>query len=1025
MESITLQHFAMQIKNDVKVYFFVDGKADSVPTSISNELKSVPLEEFDDKLISFLIATDLYQDVTVEQAESPQNETVFIAKATSIKRIQNIEFKGLNSADQINFSRFLSLQVGVVFRPALLKSDAAKLQNELRMKGYPNAEVLKFHVENLENHFVKITYDVNKGVPCHIDQVVIENKNLSVMNFMTNPVEIGSLCDFSLIKDKLEIIKENYIENGYLNAEVKIKDMIYSESKESAKVILQIEKGLETKIQIVDEKNNFLDFNFFNTQKAGLTYADINTLSDSDLKELVIGFYQKQGYAFVKILNFEKVADKKGNITVKFQINKGKFLKIGTPHFIGSFPETEDQMMESLKIKKRFFSFQDIPFVESELEDYKDRLKDIFIKHGYLDAIVATPDFIYPDQGNAVDLYFTAEQGDRYVVSKILVQGMPKKFNLNQTKLDEIFKEGDALSLDKRQAYEEEYRNQLLAQGYLYAQVKIEQVIEQDLIEDRTRYINWHIRIAAGQIVHIRNIYAQGDLFGKEQAIIAVSGLEKGDLFTQENLNSARLQVLRHDLFSSVAIEPLDSNALNHRETDLDVIIRTKARGGFGLALMPGYGTLRGYKFNADFTLNKLNNDGLRLISSGGVSQELQQQSFATTDTQQILGQQLNLGFTESLFKLWGIETPLDVSTIAGYQVVAEALTNRQYQTLKFISEWKPTFFGKPLTYTTTFLHESSIATSSESAVVQTIDSPSIRIREFLNGVSLDTRNSTGWPTSGGLYSMQFGMARFGMGSDVQYNRYLANIDYFFPIYKRLSGAISFGGSFVEDTINRSGATVTPPASRRSTLTDDALIRGFPETYGSAAPGPLLWIHYANNGVPNCNTQLASTGGTKLVYLKSEARYRINDNFGAIMFMDSGESYFTPSEVNQVNNQIAQQIASGNSSSTQCVVDNASLVSPTSLNAHGADIFAQYWQQAYVSAGVGLRVILGNYATINLDYGYPLKDPASNLSNCVSTSQAQNSSTAPTCITRIQDSTYLWGLLNFQGAIHFGIGAKF
>lgn len=225
--------------------------------------------------------------------------------------------------------------------------------------------------------------------------------------------------------------------------------------------------------------------------------------------------------------------------------------------------------------------------------------------------------------------------------------------------------------------------------------------------------------------------------------------------------------------------------------------------------------------------------------------------------------------------------------------------------------------------------------------------------------------------------------------------------------------------------MHESGTTVTPPASRRATLTDEALIRGFPETYGSAAPGPLLWIHYANNGVPNCNTQLASTGGTKMIYLKSEARYRINETFGAVLFLDSGESYFSQGEVNQVNNQIAQQIASSSPSSTQCVVDNAALISPSSLTPRNRDIVSQYWQQAYVSTGVGLRLILGNYATVNLDYGYPLKDPTSSLSNCVSPSQAQNSDTPPTCITRIQDSTMLWGKLNFQGAIHFGIGAKF
>lgn len=1008
-----------------QVYFFVDNKSETIPPSVREDVKSMGVTEFDQAMILALMKTDLYQDVSVDQIESAQGELAFVVKSNSIKRVQSIEFYGLNSQDQTNFTRFLSMQTASVYNPILLKEDVNRLQNDMRARGYPNAKVVRYQVNSIGDHFVKIIYEIEKGTPCHIEKITVKNQRFNFTDFLTGPIEVGSLCDIPAVKDNLESIKEKFVTEGYLNPHVELDDVIYSEGKESAEVVLLIDKGTKTSIQVRDEKDEFLDFNFFSDSKAGLSYADLSSLSDSDLKNLVTDFYRKQGYAFARVLAFERVKADSGNTILKFKVDKGRAFKIGDVHFSGKFPKSKSEMREDMGLKASFFQFKGIPFVESMLEEYRDKLKNIFISSGYLDASVSTPDFVYPQEGNAVELYFSAEQGDRYVVSQIDVQGKPDPFLLNQEKLDGIFKSGQTLSFDKKQEYEEEYRNQLLSQGYLYAQVKIDSLVLEDMDEEQVRYVHWKVRVNAGPVVHIRNVYAQGDLFGKEHTIIAISDLRKGDLFTQKHLDMARLQILRHDVFSSVAIEPLDPSAWNRRDSELDVIIRTKARGGFGLSVMPGYGTLRGYKLNSDFTLNKLNRDGLRLISGAGLSQELQQQSFATTDTQQILGQQFTLGFTESLFKLWGLETPFDVSAIAGYQVAAETLTNRKYQTLKLVSEWKPTFFDSFWTFTSTLMHESSIATSSESAVVQTIDSPSIRVREFLNGVSVDTRNNTGWPTSGGYYSFQFGVARFGMGSDVQYNRYLSNIDYFFPIYKKLSGAISFGGTFVEDTITKSGTTVAPPASRRATLTDEALIRGFPETYGSAAPGPLLWIHYANNGVPNCNTQLASTGGTKMVYLKSEARYRINETFGAVLFLDSGESYFSQGEVNQVNNQIAQQIASSSSSSAQCVVDNASLISPSSLVPGDRDLLSQYWQQAYVSTGVGLRLILGNYATVNLDYGYPLKDPTSSLSNCVSPSEAQNSSTPPACITRIQDSTMLWGKLNFQGAIHFGIGAKF
>jgi len=155
---------------------------------------------------------------------------------------------------------------------------------------------------------------------------------------------------------------------------------------------------------------------------------------------------------------------------------------------------------------------------------------------------------------------------------------------------------------------------------------------------------------------------------------------------------------------------------------------------------------------------------------------------------------------------------------------------------------------------------------------------------------------------------------------------------------------------------------------------------------------------------------------------QTEARYRVSDSFGTVAFIDSGESELTSGEVNQINSQIQSQIATGGTSTTQCVVDNATLVSPDSVP-NNTDIVTEYWKRAYVSAGVGVRLILGNYATLNLDYGYPLKDPASEMSGCESPSDALNASEKPTCITRIQDSSYL--NINFKGAFHLGIGAQF
>lgn len=1003
---------------NIELHLFVDDIEVSIYNETLNDLENVPLEELDDALITSLIKTNIYQNIEVEKFISKDNKIIFIAKASTIKRVKDVIINGLTSIEKADYLRLLSTQKGQPYNENMAQSDVKKIENILIAHGYLNAKVNPAFIKNVNSDNVQVIFNVIKNNPCRIDQIIVKDSLANILNFLAFPIETGAICDLKSINETLELQKENLYEQGYLQAKVNINNIAYSENKENAKIIIEIDKGSKTIFQIFDEEKGALN-NEFSIIKQGLSYSDILLMSDSDLLTVLTNFYQKQGFAFASVLGPEKIVDKNGNITFKFLLKKGSLVKVGKVQFIGELPISESQVLEQIGLGKSLF-INASSFLQENLTNYRDKLKNLFFNYGFLDVQIATPDFIPSQDKTEMNLIFRIEKGKKYIVNNIEVKGLPEGFRTDLKKLTSILNLGEPFSYLKRQSYMDEYRRQLLIQGYLYAQIQINQILLEDTVE--IRKVNLIVNITPGYIVRIRNIYVDSDIVGKDNAIIYTSGLEEGAIFDQESFEIARLRLLKHDIFSSLAIDALDISAVDRKETRLDVLIRARAKTGYSLGLSPGWSNFRGYVFNTDFSLNKLNDDGLRFFSTASVSQEKQQQSFATTDTAQILGRQVNLGLSESLFKLGPIVTPLDMSSIFGYQVAAESLTNREYLTFQVIAEWKPYFFGLNWNFREAFIYENSKSTSSESAVVQALDSPSILIHELLSSVTLDTRNNLAWPTSGSLYNFQFGAARFGFGSNVQFNRYNISLDSYFPIYKKLSGAISFGGKFITDTLNKDGTTVTPPASRRATLTDSALVRGFPETYGSTAPGPLLWIHYANNGVANCNTQLVSLGATNLMYLKSEMRYRFNEIFGMVFFVDSASNYFTQEEANQINSQINKQVMSSAASSTQCVPDNAALIAPTPIRLQDSDFLKQYWKQAYVSSGFGFRMILGNYATVSLDYGYPLKDPDM---NCQSPAEAVNNASAPVCVSRIQDSSYLQGKLQFKGAMHLKIGAEF
>jgi len=77
---------------------------------------------------------------------------------------------------------------------------------------------------------------------------------------------------------------------------------------------------------------------------------------------------------------------------------------------------------------------------------------------------------------------------------------------------------------------------------------------------------------------------------------------------------------------------------------------------------------------------------------------------------------------------------------------------------------------------------------------LEALDRPTVKIREFLLAASFDSRDNVEWPTNGLTFDVVSNHARFGLLSDVRYDRYSVDTGFFFPIYRRLSGAINLGG---------------------------------------------------------------------------------------------------------------------------------------------------------------------------------------------------------------------------------------
>jgi hypothetical protein len=397
------------------------------------------------------------------------------------------------------------------------------------------------------------------------------------------------------------------------------------------------------------------------------------------------------------------------------------------------------------------------------------------------------------------------------------------------------------------------------------------------------------------------------------------------------------------------------------------------------------------------------------------------------------LGRKISVGVVEPLARVGQWVSPFDVSTVSGLEVASQALSNRFFETFEVGLSYKPYFWDVSWNFYGKFAHEWSKVIGSGLEPIEALDRPTLRIHEIVAGVSVDTRNNVEWPTSGSLIDLSSSHARFGLYSEVQYDRVGFDMSQYFPVYGRFSGAIGGGISRISNIVNEKRETVTAPGSRRNSLSGRAQVRGFPD--GGAGLGPLIWLDLraprANPDL-NCSPLLRAIGATNVIYLKTEARYRsawFDEMLGFALFMDSGTSYFTANEERAISSRLEAFNASAakdeDTASNSCVIKGAKLVGNDAITIKDTSVVEQYLNRSYISSGAGVRIIIPNLASINIDWGFPLYDPAERRTGCQTLGEATTrGGNAPECVKRREDDK-LFGVLTVPGAFYVGVGASF
>lgn len=306
----------------------------------------------------------------------------------------------------------------------------------------------------------------------------------------------------------------------------------------------------------------------------------------------IVKFFEDKGY--IDTVVEEKTEELNANsLSLELIVNRGENITIenikycGAKSYSGSTFETVTANRER-ELFGWMWGFNDGELKLDQLEFDGYRIKDFYMRKGYLDAEVSNPYLETDFNTYEASINYKINEGDVYKVSSVnIVQNEPLldvKEVLDELKLEP----GRRFNIDKARKDMEFIKEQLGNMGYAFARV----APDMDKNEDNNTVAVTYTT-DAGQKVYINDVIISGNTRTKDRVIRREVLLAPGDLYNATDMHDSEGALKRSGYFDDVTI---DERRVSEEKIDLLVQVKEARTGEFRFGA--GYGSYGGVSGN-------------------------------------------------------------------------------------------------------------------------------------------------------------------------------------------------------------------------------------------------------------------------------------------------------------------------------------------------------------------------------------------------------------------------------------------
>ncbi|MDR0746781.1 MAG: outer membrane protein assembly factor BamA [Helicobacteraceae bacterium] len=322
-------------------------------------------------------------------------------------------------------------------------------------------------------------------------------------------------------------------------------------------------------------------------------------------KKRLILLSQSEGY-YDPLVEVETQIDRKNNradLIVTYA--KGNQITISEVNIAGAKALDKSDLQKQLANRERQ-AFGWFPGRSSgelkllELPYDSARMRDVYLRYGYLDAEVSDP-FLRADfDSYFATLDYTVVEGEQYGVSSVSIESKERSGELNFLLPTLKLQPMNRFDITRMRADLNTIREEAAGGGYAFARVTPD--IRKNA-ENHTASIVYYVEY--GKKVYIRDVIITGNSRTLDRVIRREIFLAHGDLYSLRDIRESKASLGRLGFFEDVQI---DEQRVS--ETEMDLLVTVKETSTGSLAIGGGYSTYDGFIFNASISDRNLLGSG-------------------------------------------------------------------------------------------------------------------------------------------------------------------------------------------------------------------------------------------------------------------------------------------------------------------------------------------------------------------------------------------------------------------------------